>query len=73
MSEPRIVEKVIKIHYGDSSTKSGWYYCVVVFDSGATDTDLVYYDSMYDEWQHRGNKRGVICWVEPLDELLREN
>ena len=72
MSGTKIIEKTVKLHYGDSPLKSGWYYCIVVFQTGNTDDDLVYYDSAYDEWQHRGNEAGIICWMEPLDELLRE-
>ena len=66
-----VVEKTVKFHYNGTPTKSGWYYCATTDKLGSTDSDVIFYDLAYDEWQCRRNER-IICWIEPLDELLEK-
>lgn len=66
-----VIEKTIKLHYNGTPLKSGWYYCAIIDESGRTDSDVIFYDLAYDEWQSRRNEK-IICWMEPLDELLDE-
>lgn len=71
MNEAKVVEKVVRLHYGVDPIKSDWYYCVIADWSGNTDSDVIFYDSLYGEWQHRRNEK-IICWMEPLYELLEK-